>query len=277
MRGRLASTSATRMNRERSANRPPRTGDAPFGAPMTVRAARLDKDRRLMTLQERERTRLARELHDDIGQKLALIAIDVERLKQKLSDSGPDAQVLANVVLQAIVALGTDIQRLSHRLHSSKLDYLGLGAAARNFCSELSEQYRVTVDYVQDDVPDVLPHDVSLNLFRVLQEALFNAVRHSGTTSYQVKLYGTPDDVRLEVIDDGCGFDVESALRGHGLGVVSMRERLALVNGGVVIESDLTRGTRVRARVPYRRTPGDGESSTKVRRPSEQPRDDTAD
>jgi signal transduction histidine kinase len=220
---------------------------------MNERAAPLRLSRRLMEAQERERTRLARELHDDIGQRLALLAIDVTRLSELLPDRLVDARALTSAVYDQVTALGSLIQGISHRLHSSKLEYLGLAAAAGNFCRELSAQYRVTIEYTHQDVPDDLSRDIALALFRVLQEALSNATKHAGGRLYAVTLRGTPDHVQLEIADDGCGFDVESALRGTGLGLVSMKERMSLVDGSVLFESAVGRGTRVRARAPLSR------------------------
>jgi signal transduction histidine kinase len=149
-----------------------------------------------------------------------------------------------------VAGLAKAVQVISHRLHSAKLDYIGLPAAAAQFCSELASQHRINVEYRHDGVPSDLPRDVALNLFRVLQEALSNAVKHAGARHYTVTLRGTLDDVSLEVCDDGRGFDVGTAMRGSGLGLLSMYERLSLVNGEAVIDSHIGRGTRVRARAP---------------------------
>jgi signal transduction histidine kinase len=219
---------------------------------MTERAALPSLNRRLMEAQERERTRLARELHDDIGQRMALLAIDVTRLSELLPDRVVDARALTSAVYDQVTELGSLIQGISHRLHCSKLEYLGLAAAAGNFCRELAAKYRVTIEYVHQDVPDDLSRDMALALFRVLQEALSNATKHAGARLYVVTLRGAPDHVQLEIADDGCGFDVESALRGTGLGLVSMKERMSLVDGYVFFESAAGRGTRVRARAPFR-------------------------
>ena len=218
--------------------------------PMNERAGLLGLNRLLMEAQERERTRLARELHDDISQRVALLAMDVTRLGESLPDRLAGARALTSVVYDQVMELGSLIQGISHRLHTSKLEYLGLAAAAGIFCRELSGKYRVTIEYVHQDVPDDLSRDISLALFRVLQEAVSNATKHAGAALYIVTLRGTPDDVQLEIADDGCGFDVEYALSGSGLGLVSMKERMSLVDGDVCIESAVGRGTRIRARAP---------------------------
>jgi signal transduction histidine kinase len=209
----------------------------------------------MIEAQEQERTRLARELHDDIGQRISMLCMDVARLRELLHpfSAGAEARALALAVYDRVVALGSDVHRISHRLHSSKLEYVGLAAAARTFCAELSAQHQVEVDFQQEGVPADLSRDIALTMFRVLQEALANAVKHSGATRYHVVLRGTPEVMTLDVSDEGCGFDVESALAGRGLGLLSIQERLSLVNGEAIIESAQGRGTRVRARAPLQR------------------------
>jgi signal transduction histidine kinase len=143
-----------------------------------------------------------------------------------------------------------DVQALSHRLHSSKLDYLGISVALRSFCAEFSQQHEVAVEFCERNVPAQLPPDTSLCLFRITQEALRNAVKHSQTRSFEVALTGTPDEVRLEVRDGGAGFDVQAAKLNRGLGLVSMRERVHLVHGRFSIESEPGEGTKIIAVVP---------------------------
>jgi signal transduction histidine kinase len=204
---------------------------------------------RLMQAQEQERTRLARELHDDIGQRVSFLAIDMARLRDALSGH-PEAQSQARRVQEAVIAVGRELQAFSHQLHSAKIDLLGLPAAARALCHEFASRHAVTVEFVHDRVPAKLPDGVAISLFRVLQEALSNVVKHAGAQHCRVTLEGAGDEVRLEVRDDGRGFDAGYAQRGPGLGLISMRERLKLVNGEVVIDSQPGRGTAVRARVP---------------------------
>jgi len=213
------------------------------------------RNRQLIEAQERERTRLARELHDDIGQQISMLCMDIEQLRELLrtSSAAPDARALALAVYDRTVALASDVHRISHRLHSSKLEYVGLAAASGNLCAELAAQHSVEIDYQHEGVPTDLPGDVALTMFRVLQEALANALKHSGAARYTVRLRGSAEGVTLDVADDGCGFDVESALAGHGLGLVSIQERLSLVNGEAMVESANRRGTSVRARAPLQR------------------------
>lgn len=205
--------------------------------------------RRLIEAHEEERTRIGRELHDDINQRLALLAVELDRLKQILPSS-PSVREHLRHVQQRIHEIANDIQSLSHRLHSSKLDYLGLPTAASSFCRELSEKGNVNVHFSHAGVPRKLPKEVSLCLFRVLQEALQNAVKHSGVRDFTVTLHGTSEAVELTVTDSGVGFDEHEALTRQGIGLISMRERLQLLHGTLSIKSRPGAGTAIHARVP---------------------------
>jgi signal transduction histidine kinase len=205
-----------------------------------------------MEAQEHERSRVARELHDDVCQRMAVLALHLSRLANHIPEREVDARRQVRDLYQEVGELGQHVNDISHRLHSSKLQLLGLAEAAATFCREVSIDHGVAVDFVDDDVPATLPDGVAINLFRVLQEALANAVKHSGASRYVVSLRGTDDQLRLEVIDDGRGFDPEVAMATSGLGLVSMQERIRLVNGDVTIESRPGAGTRIRASVPLR-------------------------
>jgi signal transduction histidine kinase len=226
-------------------------------AEASLRASHLqirDLAGRLITAQEQERARLARELHDDVGQRMSLVAIELAQLHELLPTSAVDAREQVGGLQDAVGEVASDVQGMSHRLHSSKLEYLGLAVAAGSFCKEASTHHGVKIEYAHENVPADLDKDVAINMFRVLQEALSNAVKHSGAQQCWVTLRGVHDEVKLSVIDDGRGFDAEAALRGNGLGLVSMQERLRLVNGEVVIESEPGAGTTVRASAPLRTT-----------------------
>ncbi len=202
---------------------------------------------RLIEAQEKERGRIARELHDDICQRLALLSLEVELMGQ---GSKGEAKAGFAEIQQRCSEIASDVQALSHQLHSSKLDYLGLEAALRSFCEEFSSKHHVTVEFKPENVPGRLPGDISLCLFRVAQEALQNAVKHSGVHQFSVKLQGTPEQVRLEISDAGVGFNVEKAMRNGGLGLISMPERVHLVKGTFSVESKMYTGTRIMATVP---------------------------
>ena len=201
---------------------------------------------RLIEAQESERARIARDLHDDIGQRLALLSMALEQMKGLLPDaSGGDAAGGLNALQTQTADIITAVQALSHELHPPRLLHLGVVAAMRGFCEEFSGQTSAEIDFRYENVPDRVPPDVSLCLFRVLQEALHNAVRHSRVRDFDVHLRGARDAVELTVRDEGVGFDVDAANRGLGLGLTSMKERLKLVCGELVIESQATRGTTV--------------------------------
>jgi PAS domain S-box-containing protein len=207
--------------------------------------------RRLIIAQEQERTRIARELHDDIGQRLALLANGLQQVQQD-SPNLPEVRKRVEKLEKQTFEIAADIQSLSHELHSSKLEYLGIARAMRSFCKEFSNQQKVEIDFENHDLPSTLPPDVSLCFFRVLQEALRNAAKYSGVRHFDVKLWATPNEVRLTVSDSGAGFDLKAARDGRGLGLISMEERLKIVGGDLIIESEPKRGTTIRARAPIR-------------------------
>jgi len=213
-------------------------------------AALASVSRRLIEAQEKERTRIARELHDDIGQRVALLTIKLEQLRQSSPDLPDEVRSRIGELKNQTSEIATDVQSMSHELHSSKLEYLGIAAAMRGFCKEFGEQQKVEIEFKIADLPKSLPPDISLCLFRVLQGALQNAVKHSGVRQFDVELRYASDEIHLTVRDSGSGFDVEEAMKTHGLGVVSMRERLKLVDGQLSIDSQPQQGTTVHARVP---------------------------
>ncbi|HTS04753.1 MAG TPA: ATP-binding protein [Candidatus Eisenbacteria bacterium] len=202
---------------------------------------------RLIEAQEKERKRIARELHDDINQRIALITVS---LGQSLS--GDDAEVRKAVHLECerLSTLGHDVQALSHRLHSSKIEYLGLASAARGLCREMAEQHRVEIHFVEAGIPRDLSSQTSICLFRVLQEAVHNAVKYSGVGQITVELKSEFQQIQLVVRDRGRGFDPEEAMERGGLGLISMRERLQAVGGELSINSQPHEGTTVKACVP---------------------------
>jgi PAS domain S-box-containing protein len=205
--------------------------------------------RKLIEAQEQERTRIGRELHDDIGQRLAMLAIEIQQLHED-PPSLPEVHSRMGELHKRISEIAADTQSLSHELHSAKLQYLGLAAAMRGFCQEFGEQQKVEIDFKTHDLPSPLSPDTALCFFRVLQEALHNSAKHSGVQHFEVRLWGTSDEVHLTVVDSGAGFDREAAKKSRGLGLISMEERLKLVNGTFSIESQPERGTIVHVSVP---------------------------
>ena len=162
----------------------------------------------------------------------------------------PEVRSRMGELEKQISEIASDIQSLSHELHSAKLQYLGIAGAVRGFCREFSEQQKVEIDFQTDALPSPLSPDISLCLFRVLQEALHNSAKHSGARHFEVRLWGTPDEIHLTVKDSGVGFDREAGKEEPGLGLVSMEERLKLVKGSFTIESQPKGGTTIHARVP---------------------------
>ncbi len=206
-------------------------------------------NRRLVEAQEQERTRIGRELHDDIGQRLALLAVELQQLHEN-SLILPDVRSRMSEFQKRISEVATDIQSLSHELHSAKLQYLGIAVAMRGFCREFGERQKVEIDFQTHDLPSPLPPDISLCFFRVVQEALHNSAKHSGGRNFEVRLWGTSDEIHLTVKDSGAGFDREAAKTSRGIGLISMEERLKLLHGTVTIEARPQRGTTIHARAP---------------------------
>jgi PAS domain S-box-containing protein len=203
--------------------------------------------RKLIEAQEQERARIARELHDDISQRLAMLAIDLEQLKENPSEFGNSVQELRKRTTE----ISNDVQALSHDLHSSQLEYLGVVAGMKSWCKEFGERQGMQID-CRHDVRSTLPPEIGLCLFRVLQEALHNAAKHSGVRRIEVQTHEESDEIHLIVSDSGRGFDVEAVKQGNGLGLTSMRERVRLVNGTISIESKPMGGTVIHVRVPFK-------------------------
>ncbi|MGO8983884.1 MAG: PAS domain S-box protein [Terriglobales bacterium] len=206
---------------------------------------------RLMEAQEAERSRVARELHDDINQRLALLANRIQECDQATSASTDTLQKKElGEIWRLTNEISTDIQQMSHQLHPSKLHYLGLAATVRDLCREFSRLHKIRVEFVVGDLPLSLDENVSLSLFRVVQESLRNAVKHSQARQVKVELTGQPGVIRLRISDDGNGFDPEHERGTHGLGLISMRERLRAVGGEFSICSKPKVGTQVEGSVP---------------------------
>jgi PAS domain S-box-containing protein len=205
---------------------------------------------RLIHIQEEERTRIARELHDDFSQRLALQCIDIEQLRKGLPEIQVEEEVRLTKILQRTKTMSADIRSLSHELHSSRLDYIGLVPAVDGLCKEIGEKYKIEVQFTEWDRSVDIPNDVALCLFRVTQEALGNVVKHSQAKNVRVELGFNLDGVSLRITDDGNGFDPNSTKPGVGLGLVGMSERLRLVGGRLLITSEHLRGTEILAEVP---------------------------
>jgi signal transduction histidine kinase len=181
-----------------------------------------------------------------------LLSVSFERVKRAVPVSQIEFRDRMDELREQVVDISSGIHALSHELHSSKLRHLDTVNAMRGFCMELSEQQTVEICFVDKDIPEALPQEISICLFRVLQEALHNAVKHSKSCRFEVELRGTPDAICLTIRDSGVGFDSDAAMNGCGLGLTSMQERLKLVDGDFFIDSQPGRGTTINARVPLR-------------------------
>jgi signal transduction histidine kinase len=222
------------------------------------RIARLEKRRvaqetfarQLLAAQETERARLARELHDDITQRLARLAIDVGRCE--LGTSGVSPAETVRDVRQGLVQLSEDVHALSYRLHPSILEDLGLVAALRAESEHFTRQESVPVDVKSHEIPEVIPSGAALCLFRVAQEGLRNVARHAHARVVEISLRGLDGGLQLAVRDDGAGFDPAVDRDRPSLGLASMRERVRSLGGELDIESAPGQGTTIMAWVPFR-------------------------
>jgi len=204
--------------------------------------------KRLMEAHEEERRRISRELHDDIGQRVALLGIELDLVRQLLHEHDGLRERVERAQL-ATGELGTDLHQLSHALHSSKLKYLGLPAALRELCTRMADKHSLAIQLDYEEQKLSLPEEEALALFRVAQEALNNVVRHSRATSVRIALSYTANEVRLLVCDDGSGFDPSS--KTSGIGLIGMRERMRAVLGDFQIISAPGAGTEIHATVSF--------------------------
>ena len=203
---------------------------------------------RLIEAQENERAHIARELHDDINQRLAMVGSRLGALAAARTMVTKEIQKILDAQRQ-VVGLLKDVQALSHRLHPPQLEYLGLVRASAAMCRDISSHHRIDVKFHAESVPKRLSTRIAVCVYRVLQEALQNAAKHSRAARVEVLLRGGSDHLELRVDDVGVGFDIK-AIEGHGLGLASMRERLKAIKGQLAIRSQPQRGTSIEARVP---------------------------
>jgi PAS domain S-box-containing protein len=203
-------------------------------------------NRNLIESQEQERTRIGRELHDDINQRLAMLAIELEQLQEDPSEIRSRVQELRKQTIE----ISDDVQALSHELDSSKLERLGAIGGMRSWCREFGERQGIQVEFKGPEAKISLPREIGLCLFRVLQEALHNAAKHSGVRRIDVQVREGAGEIHLLVSDLGRGFDLETATQGRGLGLTSMQERVRLIRGIIEIQSEPMGGTTVHVHLP---------------------------
>ena len=204
--------------------------------------------RRLIAAQEEERAHIARALNDDIGQQVAVLALEIEQFRMRGPLRRSDEQRI-DAAVDRLRGVAQSLHHLSHRLHPGMLQIIGLITALRDLAREPSSRPDLTIAFADHDVPTVLRPEITLSLFRVVQEALQNAVKHSGAHHVSVDLKGDPSGLALTIADDGIGFDVDDAFQ-KGLGLTSMRERLQSIGGNLKIVSQPGAGTRLEIRAP---------------------------
>jgi PAS domain S-box-containing protein len=207
--------------------------------------------RKLVEAQEQERARIARELHDDINQRLALVAIGLDQLREKHKDLPSEVRDHLQELRQMTSDTSSSVYALSHELYSSVPDSLGLAKGMRSWCKTFSQRQELDIDFRSHDVPKP-SQEISLCLFRVLQEAVHNAGKHSGAERIDVQLAENAGEIHLIVSDSGKGFDIEKARQSQGLGLTSMQERVRLVGGTIVINSTRLAGTTIHVCVPFK-------------------------
>jgi PAS domain S-box-containing protein len=205
---------------------------------------------RLIHAQEEERARIARELHDDISQRMAFLQIGLDQFEQSVPGLAASQRKELRNLTEIASEVSSDLHGISHQLHPARLDLQGLVAAMGSFCRELNGQYGLQIKFEHHDVPNQIPTDVALCVFRIVQEGLRNIVKHSKTSEAEVELSGHSQGIDLCISDSGIGFDLDSAEEKGGLGLISMRERLRLVGGNLLVQSEPLHGTRIRVRVP---------------------------
>jgi PAS domain S-box-containing protein len=208
--------------------------------------ALLGVSRKLIEAQERERMRIARELHDDIVQRLGLLAFGLDQIRQKTHVLDPELLDLQNEAND----IASCLQAMSHALHAPTMRFLGFVSAMRSVCKEFSKHQKFKIHFKSENCPDQVGSDTLTCLVRVLQEGLQNIAKHSGATCAEVQLIGTADKVHLTISDSGKGFNPATSIESQGLGLTSMRERVRAVHGNIRIQSRPARGTFIDVYVP---------------------------
>ena len=205
---------------------------------------------RLLTAQEAERRLLAREMHDDLTQRLAVLSIEAGKLEQQLQSSRSPASGKLGEMRQQMVELSTDVHAISRQLHPSILDDLGLVDAIKSECNNFTQREGIVVNYKPVRVPPRVPRDIALCIYRIIQEGLRNIAKHAQATEAHVSLIGKDDALHLSIKDTGIGFDPLQAKKKTSLGLASMEERVRLIQGDFSIQSQPGQGTEIKVRAP---------------------------
>jgi len=203
----------------------------------------------LISAQESERNWLALEIDDDFSQRIALLALELENAEESIKTAPDEAAKQIHALLDSTTEIGADLHALSHRLRSSVLEMLGLVPGITSLCSEFSAQQDIQVDFSHEDVPDSVRPEVSLCLFRIVQEGLSNLKKHSGVKKARVHLRMSGERLLASIEDEGIGFDVHTLRERAGLGIRSMEERAYLLGGRFEIHSQRGKGTRIEVSV----------------------------
>jgi PAS domain S-box-containing protein len=210
---------------------------------------RLELSSGLINAQERERARIARELHDDFSQRIAILSLEIDSLVRTPKDLAEISKQLTDL-RKKVSEIGTDLHALSHQLHSVKLELLGLAATVKSFCEEFARRQGIRVDFSHKNLPTSIPPETALGLYRIVQEGLRNVAKHSHASNAQVRLTANSEAVFLTVSDNGIGFEPSAVLLAEGIGVRSMRERARMLHGTFEVLSRPMQGTQIAVRVP---------------------------
>ena len=205
---------------------------------------------KLLSVQEAERRRLAREMHDDLTQRLAVLAIDIGKMELKFQDSEDPVLETLRSIRERLVNLSGDVHAISRQLHPSIIDDLGLVDAIKSECRTFTRREGIAIDYSTESMPPRIPEDVAICIYRIVQEGLRNVAKHADTTQLQISLTGKDDSIHLTIKDQGVGFDPKEIKKKLGLGHVSMQERVRLIQGDISIESRPGKGTVINVRAP---------------------------
>jgi PAS domain S-box-containing protein len=212
---------------------------------------RFELSGRLINAQEQERKHLARELHDDFSQRLALMSVELERIAAMIENSQTGASRRIRELHEVVNQVGKDLHAVSHRLHSSKLEILGLASAVASHCREVSKQHdEIHIDFDHKNVPPSIKPDTALCLLRIVQEGLSNVITHSRASKVEVRLKGNHEAISLVLCDNGVGFELSKNYGSNGIGIQSMKERARMLGGTFDIQSRPMQGTQIAVNVP---------------------------
>jgi signal transduction histidine kinase len=215
-----------------------------------VEQERLEISGRLIRAQEEERRSVARELHDDFSQRVALQATELQMILDAVGKPQSNVSKRLRELLRSMNELGTDLHSLSHSLHSSKLETLGLSLSVSSFCREFSKRHKIQIAFDQGALPEPMPSETALCIFRVVQEGLQNVNKHSHASRVEVHLTGGSSEISLILSDNGVGFDLSQKYASNGIGILSMKERARMLCGTFEIQSAPMKGTLITVKIP---------------------------